>query len=169
MELIAALLHRPKVVFLDEPTIGLDLAAQRAIRDFILHYRQEQQPAMILTSHYMEDIERLCQRIIIIRDGGFIFDGPLAEVVNRFASHKVITMRLCPGLPDLAWLAKAPVEIIRENEAELKLRVARAEVAVVTGQLLASSAVSDLVVEEEDVADVIEQMFAGLAEGSDRS
>src|SRR5206468_11336207 len=74
MELIAALLHGPKVVFLDEPTIGLDLTAQRAIREFLLRYRAERQPAMLLTSHYMEDIERLCQRIVIMAEGGVVYD-----------------------------------------------------------------------------------------------
>ena len=76
MELIAALLHSPRVVYLDEPTIGLDLTAQRAIRDFILEYRREHAPAMLLTSHYMEDIERLCERIIILREGEIVYDGP---------------------------------------------------------------------------------------------
>jgi len=160
MELIAALLHRPQVVFLDEPTIGLDLAAQHAIRDFILSYQREVKPAMILTSHYMEDIERLCARIIIIRDGRFIFDGPLAGVVSRFASHKVIVGRLTPGKFSAPWLASAPVEIIEHNNELLRLRVARDEVAEVARQLLSNGGVSDLAVEEEDVATVIEQMFA---------
>ena len=75
MELIAALLHNPRVVFLDEPTIGLDLTAQRAIRQFLLNYRQKHRPAMILTSHYMEDIEQLCERIIILRQGSVVYDG----------------------------------------------------------------------------------------------
>lgn len=160
MELIAALLHRPQVVFLDEPTIGLDLAAQHAIRDFILSYRQEVSPAMILTSHYMEDIERLCKRIIIMRDGRFIFDGPLVEVVSRFASHKIIAARLVAGEFSAPWLASAPVTILDDNADQLRLRVGRAEVADVAQQLLCNTGVSDLVVEEEDVATVIEQMFA---------
>src|SRR5262249_25006692 len=85
MELIAALLHRPKVVFLDEPTIGLDLNAQRAMRKFLLEYRREHQPAMILTSHYMEDIEQLCERLVIIREGEFVYDGPLSNVLAKYA------------------------------------------------------------------------------------
>jgi ABC-2 type transport system ATP-binding protein len=94
MELIAALLHQPKVVFLDEPTIGLDLNAQRAIREFLLDYRREHQPAMILTSHYMEDIEALCERIVIIREGEFVYDGGLRTVLTKYAGHKVITAKL---------------------------------------------------------------------------
>lgn len=83
MELIATLLHEPKVVFLDEPTIGLDITAQRAIREFLLDYRRTHKPAMILTSHYMEDIRQMCERMIIIRDGQFVYDGSLAEILNH--------------------------------------------------------------------------------------
>ena len=93
MEIIAALLHQPEVVFLDEPTIGLDLTAQKAIRKFLLDYRRTHQPAMILTSHYMEDIEQLCERIIIIRQGEFVYDGSLRKVVTEFAGEKVISVR----------------------------------------------------------------------------
>ncbi len=160
MELIAALLHKPQVVFLDEPTIGLDLAAQRAIRDFILHYRQEVRPAMILTSHYMEDIERLCKRIIIMRDGGFIFDGPLHEVVSRFASHKIMTIRLKAEQFADQGLGSIPVEVLARSSEDMRLRVAEKDVAAVTQHLLCGSGVSDLSVEDEDVASVIEQMFA---------
>ena len=87
MELIAALLHSPRVVYLDEPTIGLNITAQRSIREFILRYQSERRPAMILTSHYMEDIERLCRRIMIIRDGTIVYDGSLQEVVTAYAQH----------------------------------------------------------------------------------
>ena len=83
MELVAALLHRPDVVFLDKPTIGLDLTAQRAIREFLLDYQRRVQPAVILTSHYMEDIERLCPRILILREGRIVFDGPLVAPVKK--------------------------------------------------------------------------------------
>ena len=100
MELIAALLHRPRVVFLDEPTIGLDLTAQRAIRDFLLTYRETHRPAMILTSHYMEDIERLCKRIVIIRDGEFIFDGPLQQVMDRYVTNKTVEAQYRGHAPD---------------------------------------------------------------------
>ncbi len=94
MELIAALLHNPKVVFLDEPTIGLDLTAQRAIRSFILDYQKNFSPAMILTSHYMEDIERLAKRIIILRDGEIIYEGSLQRVVEQYAREKKVTVHL---------------------------------------------------------------------------
>src|SRR5690606_38856902 len=90
MELIAALLHNPRVIFLDEPTIGLDITAQKALRRFLLAYRERYRPAIILTSHYVEDIEELCGRIVIIREGEIVFDGPTSEVVQRYATHKSV-------------------------------------------------------------------------------
>ncbi|TWW08289.1 hypothetical protein E3A20_25850, partial [Planctomyces bekefii] len=105
MELIAALLHSPKVVFLDEPTIGLDITAQKAVRKFLLDYRREHRPAMILTSHYMEDIERLCERIVILREGAAVYDGPLQAVVERLATRKTVVARLKSPSPTLANVA----------------------------------------------------------------
>lgn len=89
-ELIAALLHKPKVLFLDEPTIGLDVVAQKNIRDFIKKYNQEEKTTIILTSHYMEDISQLCKRIIIIDLGRIIYDGRLDDLMKKYASHKLL-------------------------------------------------------------------------------
>ncbi|MFH1896133.1 MAG: ABC transporter ATP-binding protein, partial [bacterium] len=89
-ELIAALLHAPKVLFLDEPTIGLDVVAQKNMREFIREYNQRYQATIILTSHYMGDVKELCQRVVIIDKGGLGFDGQLADVINKYADHKVL-------------------------------------------------------------------------------
>jgi len=161
MELIAALLHEPRVVFLDEPTIGLDLTAQRAIRDFILAYRERHRPAMILTSHYMEDIERLCRRIVIIRDGTFVFDGPLEEVLRRYASKKVITAHLRRADAPLRPAADlAPFgEVLPGDGLELRLAVPRERVAQAASFVLAHWPVHDLSIDEEDVGTVIERIF----------
>jgi len=107
MELVAALLHQPKIVFLDEPTIGLDLTAQRAIRNFILEYRREHQPAMILTSHYMEDIERLCERIVIINEGEF---QDCARVREAQSHHRAAQSqaRRCACFPHRPWRGRHP-------------------------------------------------------------
>ena len=160
MELIAALLHSPRVVYLDEPTIGLDLTAQRAIRDFILQYRAEHHPAMILTSHYMEDIERLCRRIIILREGEIVFDGSLEDVVAQFADHKVITVHLrkdgAPA-PDPAALA-ALGEVEAATEDMIRLRVPRPRVADAAADLLRAWPVLDLGIEEVDIGSVIERI-----------
>jgi ABC-2 type transport system ATP-binding protein len=164
MELIAALLHSPRVVFLDEPTIGLDLTAQRAIRDFLRRYSEDQRPAMILTSHYMEDIERLCKRILILRRGELVYDGALATVADRHARHKVVTAHLQAPQPN--YRSPAPEElaalgqVLPSADGELRLEVPRGRVAEVAARLLASYPVADLSIEEEDIGSIIESIIA---------
>lgn len=161
MELIAALLHGPRVVFLDEPTIGLDLTAQRAIRDFILKYREEHRPAMILTSHYMEDIERLCERILILRDGDLVFDGPLAKVVETYADHKVVTAHLRKGDQPIGEVdgLSALGEVATFNDVMIRLRVPRGRVAEAASELLRRFPVADLQIEEVEVGTIIEKIL----------
>jgi ABC-2 type transport system ATP-binding protein len=162
MELVAALVHRPRVVFLDEPTIGLDVTAQRAIRDFLLAYRERHRPAMILTSHYMEDIERLCPRILIIKDGGLVYDGALADVVARYADHKVVTVKLDPAaavVPDAVSLA-AIGEVTESSSASVTLRVPRERVAAAASELLRRLPVADLTIEETDIGTIVERIFS---------
>jgi ABC-2 type transport system ATP-binding protein len=164
MELIAALLHKPRVVFLDEPTIGLDLTAQRAIRDFLLEYRREHQPAMILTSHYMEDIESLCERIVIIREGEVIYDGALKKILRDFATHKVVVATLDPkrmgpgqelkALPAQMGEFAAPLE-----GGPLRVRVLRDRVPEVASYILQQYPVLDLEIEEEDISNIIEAIL----------
>src|SRR5690349_6443733 len=96
MELIASLLHQPKVLFLDEPTIGLDVVSQKTVREFLRQHNARQKTTILLTSHYMNDIQELCERVIIIDHGTIFFDGRLSEVVDRFADSKVITIQ-CEG------------------------------------------------------------------------
>src|ERR1051325_1047150 len=93
MELIAALLHQPKVLFLDEPTIGLDVVSQKTVREFLREYNARQKTTIVLTSHYMTDIQELCKRVIIIDRGAISFDGQLDEVVDRFADFKLVTIQ----------------------------------------------------------------------------
>ncbi len=166
MELIATLLHAPRVVYLDEPTIGLDLSAQRAIRSFVLAYRQERQPAMIVTSHYMEDIERLCKRIMILRDGELVFDGSLREVMARYATHKVVTVQLRGqgGEPAGREMVAAMGTILEWHPGTVRVQVPRAAVAEVAGALLAQYPVADLAIEEAAVGSVIERIQAARAE-----
>ncbi len=165
MELIAALLHSPRVVFLDEPTIGLDLTAQRAIRDFLLQYRRDHRPAMILTSHYMEDIERLCPRILILRHGELVFDGPLAEVAQSYQRHKILTAHLrrdagsggaaAPDVTSLAPLGR----LLAASDHEVRLEVPRERVTEAAGRMLETLPVADLSIEEEDIGSVIEAIL----------
>lgn len=161
MELIAALLHKPRVVFLDEPTIGLDVTAQRAIRDFILEYRERHKPAMILTSHYMEDIARLCRRIVIIRDGAFVYDGPIDQVVRRYAPEKVVTaiLDLGPGDPVPEVGPDVPGRVIEASRDRIRVAVPRAQVTQAAQRLLSRLPVADLTIEETDIGDVVERIF----------
>ncbi|MCM2278816.1 MAG: ATP-binding cassette domain-containing protein [Oligoflexia bacterium] len=160
MELIAALLHQPRVVFLDEPTIGLDLTAQRSIREFLLGYLREHRPAMILTSHYMEDIERLCERIVIMREGEFVYDGPLSRIVEEFARHKIIGAELSePTSAEALALLHRLGEPLPVEGAAIRLKVRRERVAEAASEILRSLGVVDLEIEEEDVGTIIEEIF----------
>jgi len=158
MELIAALLHAPRTVFLDEPTIGLDLSAQRAIREFILDYRREHRPAMIVTSHYMEDIERLCERILILRRGQLVYDGSLTSVVERFARHKVVTAHLRPDCEPTSEDLQALGRVLRCEASLVSVEVPRERVTEVASALLERYDVADLAIEGEPVGSVIERI-----------
>ena len=161
MELIAALLHSPKVVYLDEPTIGLDLSAQRAIRDFVLDYRRERCPAMIVTSHYMEDIERLCERIVILREGRVVYDGPLRRVVEDYTKHKIVTAQLAENgrVAGRREEIERLGQVLELSDLKVSLCVERRSVADAAGWLLSNLSVADLQVEEEDVATIIERIM----------
>ena len=148
------------MVYLDEPTIGLDLSAQRAIRDFILDYRQQRCPAMVVTSHYMEDIERLCERILILREGELVYDGLLQEVARRFTDHKIVSATLRKGDGELTRHPKLDEvgEVVEFSDVEIRLKVPRDGVAAAAGALLDNYPVADFSVEEEDVASIIEKI-----------
>lgn len=164
MELIAALLHNPRVVFLDEPTIGLDLTAQKAIRAFILSYRDKQHPAMIITSHYMEDIKSLCERIIILRKGAIVYDGSLAHIVTDHASHKIIRIIL----DDTAnidtphqFLPEALGTFIARTNRQFEFNVPRNLAAEAAAHLLKQLPVEDLTISEPDISTVVESIIKG--------
>lgn len=168
MELVATLLHAPKVVFLDEPTIGLDLSAQRTIREFLLRYREEHRPAMILTSHYMEDIEELCERILLMQAGEIVFDGPLQEVMATYAPHKILTAHFRSGEGPTCAPEGLPGEVLTCDRDQLRLRVPRGEVSRSAQELLQSFPVTDLSIEEVEVGAVIEEIFKeGRLRGAD--
>jgi len=161
MELIATLLHAPKVVFLDEPTIGLDLTAQRTIREFLLQYRADHKPAMILTSHYMEDIEELCERILLIQEGRLVYDGPLEEVVTTYAPFKTLTAHFHVGAEasSLPSAEELPGEVLDLDACHVRLQVPRGEVSRSAQELLQRFPVADISIEEAEVGSVIEQIF----------
>jgi ABC-2 type transport system ATP-binding protein len=155
-EIAAALLHRPQVLFLDEPTIGLDVTMQRRIRSFIAEYNRRYEATVLLTSHYMADVEALCRRVIVIHHGRLLFDGDLASLVQHFSPHKTIVVELEDEAVDLA----AYGEVVAHTDGRVTLRVPKSETASVTGRLLADLPIADLTVEDPPIEDVIEQVFA---------
>jgi ABC-2 type transport system ATP-binding protein len=159
MELIAALLHRPRVVFLDEPTIGLDLTAQRAVREFLLQYREEHQPAMILTSHYMEDIEQLCERILILREGELVYDGTLERVRETYADHRVIVARLSQRPAEFDLPAELAECQISWEGPLLRLEVPRPLVSDAAAFVLRELSVLDVSIESPEIGAVIERIM----------
>ena len=156
MELIAALLHSPRVLFLDEPTIGLDVTSQKKVRDFLKTYNREHRIVTMLTSHYMQDIEELCERVIIIDGGRIFFDGPLAEIVDRFATHKVLGLSFAqPTTCDFAGVG----ELLERTELSVQIKVPRNKVAEICRELLSRCDVTDLNVQEMPIEEVIRQLF----------
>jgi len=155
-EIVGSLLHRPQVLFLDEPTIGLDVTMQKRIREFVAEYRQRHGATVMLTSHYMADVEALCERVIVIHHGRILFDGALAALSDTVAAWKTIAVALEDGAGDLT----AYGEVIHRDGDLVTLRVPKAETARVTARLLAEQDVLDLNVEDPPIEDVIELVFA---------
>jgi ABC-2 type transport system ATP-binding protein len=141
VEVVGSLLHLPQVLFLDEPTIGLDVTMQKRIRSFIGEYNRRYGATVLLTSHYMADIEALCKRVIVIHHGRILFDGALSALIDRFGAQKTIDAVLADG-------------------ERITLQVPRAETSRATAELLATHDVTDLTVEDPPIEDVIEQAFA---------
>jgi ABC-2 type transport system ATP-binding protein len=157
MELIAALLHRPEVLFLDEPTIGLDVVAQHNIQQFLRHYQAERQITILLTSHYMKDVAALCQRVVIIAKGIVQYDGSLSGIIDQFSGSKIVTLQFADGNQptDLSRFG----EVVSTDWPKAKLRIARAEVPKQLAIALNQFTIEDVVVEDPPLEDVIASMF----------
>jgi ABC-2 type transport system ATP-binding protein len=159
LELVAALLHSPQILFLDEPTIGLDLVAQQKVRDFIYKYNREHDATVLLTSHNMDDLIDLTKRVIVIDHGEILFDGELTELVKMFAREKIIKMYLSRE-DDIKELEK--IGKVKKFEYPLAvLSVPREATAVAAAELLQHFAVSDLTIEEESIEEIIRRVFKG--------
>lgn len=154
-EIAAALLHRPQVVFLDEPTIGLDVTMQRRIRAFITEYNRRSGATVLLTSHYMADVAALCKRVIVIHHGRLLFDGDLSDLVQQFTAHKTIIVQL----EDCQASLHTYGEVMNCEDGRFTLRVPKAQTAHVTERLLADLPVIDLLVEDPPIEEVIDQVF----------
>ena len=159
-EIAAALLHKPRVLFLDEPTIGLDVTMQRRIRDFVAEYNRKYGATVLLTSHYMADVEALCKRVIVIHHGHILFDGDLADLVTRFSPHKTIIVELETENTDLAPYG----DVVEADGNRYSLRVPKSDTPQITARILSDQPVIDLTIEDPPIEEVIEQVFS---EGSD--
>ncbi len=160
MELIASLLHEPKVLFLDEPTIGLDVISQKTVREFIRRHNAERKTTILLTSHYMADIQALCERVIIIDHGKIFFDGKLSEIVDRFADFKLVTIQSEKANEYSAENLARYGEVVEKTAEAIKFKVKRDRVIPTCKALLDELPVTDIDIQEVPIEDVIRQIFA---------
>jgi ABC-2 type transport system ATP-binding protein len=168
-EIAGSLLHYPAVLFLDEPTIGLDVAMQRRIRSFVAEYNARTGACVMLTSHYMADVQALCRRVIVIHRGRLLFDGELSALVAQFAADKIITVEIGEGAApsDAALAALVPGQVVERGATRITVRVPKAETPAVAGRLLAHLPVIDLTIEDPPIEQVIEDVFAAPASGDE--
>jgi ABC-2 type transport system ATP-binding protein len=157
-ELAAALIHRPRVLFLDEPTIGLDVTMQATVRDFVKRYNERSGATLMLTSHDMGDVEQLCPRVIVIDHGKLVYDGPLEDLVARTRPDKRIVLRFARAV-DAADLAEMGT-LVRHDAGQTVLQVRKDAVNAVVGRALAQLPVIDLLVESAPLEEVMSEMFA---------
>lgn len=157
-ELAAALLHRPKILFLDEPTLGLDVTMQVAIRNFVKAYNQRHEATVILTSHYMADVTELTKRVIVIDHGKILYDGHLQQLVEQVAPYKLLTIVMREPCPAERLSPYGEVEFIDGIKATL--RVARGRATEIASQLLSHIKLDDVLIEEPPVEEIIRQVFA---------
>lgn len=158
-ELIAALLHNPKVLFLDEPTIGLDVVMQKTMRDFIREYNREFNSTIILTSHYMDDVKELCQRVIVIDSGQILFDGKLQDVIDKYARNKIIEVTFGE---DINQRQLAEFGDVREYDfPRARINVPRKKAADKASELLKKFPVADLNILEPPIEAIIREVFTG--------
>jgi ABC-2 type transport system ATP-binding protein len=159
-EIANSLLHRPEVLFLDEPTLGLDVTMQRRIRGFLADYNARHGSSVMLTTHYMADVEALAKRVIVIHHGHVLFDGALTELAARFGGHKTITVTFDTATPATPADLSSYGDVVEASGARATLRVDADRAPTVTAKLLADHDVADLSIEDPPIEDVIELAFA---------
>ena len=167
LELVAALLHEPEVLFLDEPTIGLDVVAQHTIHEFLRHVQRDRRVTVILTTHYMKDVAALCERVVVITHGDILYDGSLAQIVDRFTTHKIVTLDLddaaaargldCRGFPS------------EVRGPQVILRIDRSRFADVLPEILRGGHVRDVSVEDVPLEEIVATLFRSGEKPATRS
>ncbi len=154
-ELVLSLIHQPKIMFLDEPTIGLDITAQRNIREFIKNYNKLYNATIMITSHNMNDIETLCNRVIIINKGQIIFEGTIKELITISSEEKIINIEIKDKSIDLSEYGK----IKNELKGKVEIIVAKKDVVSIVGKLLKKINISDIDIKDPPIEDIIEKIF----------
>ena len=164
MELIAALLHSPDLLLLDEPTIGLDVVSQRKVQEFLRYYQSERKITVLLTSHYMKDVEALCRRAIIINNGRIRHDGPLEEILDRFSSWKMMDLQFAgTEIPsDLSRFG----EVLESQPPRVRLKVPRRRIPEILNALLSNYSIEDVGVQERPLEEVIAELFTSDGEAA---
>lgn len=165
MELIAALLHRPDVLLLDEPTIGLDVVSQRRVQEFLKYYQIEQKTTVVLTSHYMKDVEALCKRAVIINQGSIKHDGPLSDILDRFSNYKIMDVQFDGD--DMPRDFSQWGEVIENEAPRVKLKVPRNKIPEILSSLLSKYRILDVGVQERPLEEVIAEVFTEHKNESD--
>ncbi|MCC7084566.1 MAG: ABC transporter ATP-binding protein [Pirellulales bacterium] len=165
MELTAALLHSPEVLFLDEPTIGLDVVAQHNIQNFLRQYQQMRKVTILLTSHYMKDVAALCRRVVVIAHGKIMYDGSLGGIIDRFSRCKIITLQLAEDQMNGDWRRYG--EVLDEQAPKVRLQVARDVVPEVLAAILANHPIEDVSVEDPPLEQVIAELFSEAERGTE--
>jgi ABC-2 type transport system ATP-binding protein len=161
MELIAALLHSPDVLFLDEPTIGLDVVAQHNIQQFLKHYQEQRKITILLTSHYMKDVSALCERVVVIAQGIIQYDGSLSGITDEFSGYKVVQLQLALGQSHNG--LERFGELIKTNPPRVSLKIPKQQVSKVLAEILNTYSVDDVAVEDPPLEEVIAKMFHSMA------
>lgn len=156
MELVAALLHSPKVLFLDEPTIGLDVVAQTQLRQFLSRYNRDREVTVVLTSHYMKDVESLCERAVIINHGKLIYDGNLAGILAEFSHYKILKLQFSESVPE--GIGRYG-DVLETRGPVARLRVDRQAVAASLADILDRHVIEDVTVDEVPLEEVIAEVF----------
>jgi len=156
MELIAALLHNPKILFLDEPTIGLDAMAQKQIRSFLSQVNKEKKTTIILTSHYMEDIKSLCKRCVVVNGGTKVYDGDLDTLFNLYQTHKIIKVSFDEATDYIPYLE---AEVLEQNPYKITFKVPKHNVRPILNDILSKGEINDISIEEEDISNVVERIY----------
>jgi ABC-2 type transport system ATP-binding protein len=167
-ELAAALIHEPKVVYLDEPTIGLDLIVKERIRDFIKKECISKGMTVMLTTHDLGDIEELCQRVIIIDDGRIIYDGPIETIKRRFGKYREITFDSTENIKELDLPAGAELLSTENHKVQIRFDRTLSSASKVAGSVMNQIEVSDFSLSEPDLAGIVKQIYNGALEAETR-